>query len=174
MSSGKRALVASLVLSAATLVGIATHESYVGEAMIPVPGDRPTIGFGETRGVKMGDKTTPVRALVRLSDSAEEHAAGVRNCLGDAFLYPYEFNAYVSLAYNIGVAGFCASSIPAKVKAQQYDAACKTILEFSCGPATEKTKALPGQPCYSRKKPMRQLRGLLNRRQEEYQLCRGS
>lgn len=174
MSNGKRVLVASLVVSAATLVGIATHESYVGEAMIPVPGDVPTIGFGETKGVKLGDKTTPVRALVQLLESTETHAVGVRKCLDGAFLYPYEFDAYVSLAYNIGVGGFCNSSIPAKIKAQQYDAACETILQFSCGPATQATRAKPGQPCYSAKKPMRQLKGLLNRRQEEYKICRGS
>lgn len=171
MSNGKRMLVASLVVSAATLVGIAAHEGYVGEAMIPVPGDVPTIGFGETKGVKMGDKTTPVRALVQLLESTEAHAAGVRKCLDGSFLYPNEFNSYVSLAYNIGVNGFCKSSIPAKVKAQQYEAACKTIMEFRCGPATDATKARPGQPCYSRTKKLKVLKGLENRRKEEYALC---
>lgn len=174
MTTKKRMLVASLVVSAATLVGIATHEGYKGEAYIPVKGDVATIGFGETKDVKLGDKTTPVRALITLLNSTETHAAGVRKCLDGTFLYPNEFNAYVSLAYNIGVRGFCKSSIPAKVKAQQYEAACKTIMDFRCGPATDKTKAKPGQPCYSKKKKLRVMEGLENRRKEEYALCMAS
>lgn len=150
-----RVLVASLALSASTLVGIAVHEGYVSDAMIPVPGDVPTIGFGETSGVKMGDTTTPVRALVRLLDSAETHADGVKKCLGEgAQLYPYEFNAYVSLTYNIGVGAFCRSSIPAKVKAEQYDEACKTILLYNRAGG-------------------KVLRGLTVRREAEYRQCTG-
>ncbi len=166
-----RVAVASLVVAASTLVGIAVHEGYVGDAMIPVPGDVPTLGFGETKGVKMGDKTTPVRALVQLLESTEAHAQGVRQCLDGAFLYPNEFDAYVSLAYNVGVSRFCNSSIPTKIKTQQYAAACDTILEFSCGPATQVTRAKPGQPCFSKKKPLRQLPGLLKRRKEEHAIC---
>ena len=50
-----RIQLAALTLSAATLVGIAVHEGYRDTAYIPVPGDVPTIGFGTTGGVKMGD-----------------------------------------------------------------------------------------------------------------------
>lgn len=167
----KRTLVASIAISAAALVAIATHEGYKDEAYIPVKGDVPTIGFGETKGVKLGDKTTPVRALVQLLESTEAHAQGVRQCLDGAFLYPNEFNAYVSLAYNVGVSRFCNSTIPTKIKAQQYAAACDTILEFSCGPATSINKAKPGQPCFSKKKPLRQMPGLLKRRKEEHAIC---
>ena len=174
MNNKIRVAVGSIFLAASTLVGIAVHESYVGEAMIPVPGDVPTLGFGETKGVKMGDKTTPVRALVQLLESTEGYADGVRKCLDGSFLHPYEFNAYVSLAYNIGTSRFCNSSIPTKVKAQQYKEACDTIMEFTCGPATQATRAKPGQPCYHKTRPLRQLRGLVNRRKEEHALCLGS
>jgi lysozyme len=169
----KRTQIAALVVSAAALVSIAVHEDYVGEAMIPVPGDVPTIGFGETAGVKMGDKTTPVRALVQLLDSAEVHADGVRKCMDGAELYPHEFNAYVSLAYNIGVPRLCGSSIPKKVKAQQYEAACDTIKDFVCGPATQKTRALPGQKCFHPLRPLKVLKGLQKRREQEYAMCMG-
>jgi len=33
--------------------------------VIPVKGDVPTIGFGTTTGVKLGDTTTPPKALAR-------------------------------------------------------------------------------------------------------------
>lgn len=61
-----RSAMAVLVLAASTLVGIAVHEGYKDEAYIPVPGDVPTIGYGTTAGVRMGDRTTPVRSLARL------------------------------------------------------------------------------------------------------------
>ena len=66
-----RSAIAVMVLAASTLVGIAVHEDYKEEAYIPVPGDVPTIGFGTTTGVRMGDKTTPTRSLVRLLDEVE-------------------------------------------------------------------------------------------------------
>ena len=54
-----RRTVAALTLSAAALVGIVLHEGYTDRAVIPVKGDVPTIGFGTTSGVKIGDTTTP-------------------------------------------------------------------------------------------------------------------
>lgn len=151
-----RAPIAALTLSAATLVGIAVHEGYVGEAYPdPAHGWKvPTIGFGETAGVKQGDKTTPTRALVRLLQSANTHADGVKRCLGDVELHQHEFDAYVSLAYNIGVGGFCRSSIPAKVKARQYQAACETIKLYNRAGG----QVLPG---------------LVKRREAEYRQCIG-
>lgn len=60
-----RRTVAGLTLSAAALVGIVLQEGYTDRAVIPVKGDVPTIGFGTTTGVKLGDTTTPPKALAR-------------------------------------------------------------------------------------------------------------
>ena len=59
----QRRTAAALTLSAAALVGIVLHEGYTDRAVIPVKGDVPTIGFGTTSGVKIGDTTTPTKAL---------------------------------------------------------------------------------------------------------------
>lgn len=150
----KRMLIAALPITAATLIGIASYEGYTDNAIQPIPGDSWTYGFGETDNVKPGDKTTPVRALVRLLDSTEKHADGIRKCMDGASLYPYEFSAYLSLSYNIGVGAFCKGSIPTKVKAQQYQQACETILLY--------TKA-----------GGKVIQGLVNRRQQEYRTCIG-
>lgn len=169
----KRSPIAALVVSAALLVGIATQEGYVDVAAPPVPGDVPTNGFGSTGpDIKLGDKTNPVRALVRLAADTDKKAQAVKRC-APVPMYPYEFDAYVSLTYNIGEGLFCGSSIPPKLKAGDYAAACNTILEFVCGPATEATRAKPGERCYSTKKPLRVLRGLESRRQTEYRQCIG-
>jgi lysozyme len=157
-----RSAVALLVLAASTLVGIAVHEGYKDEAYVPVRGDVPTIGFGTTAGVRMGDKTTPVRSLVRLLDEIEnEYAAGVKRCV-KVPLYQHEYEAYVSLAYNVGVPTFCRKALPGKppnlidlINAGEYAKACERIEAFKYG---------PGKKILS---------GLVRRRAEERALCEG-
>lgn len=174
-----RTTIAALVVSAAGFVGVMTSEGWAPEAMIPVPGDVPTMGFGSTTKedgspVQLGESITPVRA-VRLS--LAQVAAGearLRQCFGPTVkLYQHEWDAYNQLAINTGSGAVCNSSIPAKLQAEQYEAACRTIAQFVCGPATAKTRAKPGERCYSAKKPLRVLRGLENRRNEEMTLCLG-
>ncbi len=60
-----RLSVAALALSAIGFAGIVAHEGYSDKAIIPVPGDKPTIGFGTTEGVKAGDTITPPKAVIR-------------------------------------------------------------------------------------------------------------
>lgn len=62
-----RIAVAALKLSAAGFVGILNREGYEPAAYPdPVHGTKlPTIGFGSTEGVKMGDTITPVAAVNR-------------------------------------------------------------------------------------------------------------
>lgn len=146
-----RTPIAALVLSASALVGIAVHEGYSPTAYTPVKGDVPTIGFGTTDGVKLGDKTTPERALVRLLNDSNKFQQAVKRC-APVPMYQYEFDAYVSLTYNIGEGNFCKSTIVKKLKAGDYVGACEEILKW------DKFK---GQS----------LSGLTNRRTTEYNQC---
>lgn len=152
--SKTRIAIGSLVVSGALLVGLAVSEDYRGEAYIPVPGDSPTLGFGETKGVKLGDRTTPVRALIQLQASAERHAQAVREC-APVPMYQHEFDAFVSLAYNIGGSAFCGSTLARKLNAGDYAGACREILRWD----KFKGRALPG---------------LTKRRQHEYRQCIGA
>jgi len=149
-----RMSIKGLKLAAVTLVSIAALEGYVRDAMIPVPGDVPTIGFGSTKGVRMGDTTTPVRALVRLVEEIDTvYVAGVKECV-TVPLYQHEFSAFVSLTYNIGVKAFCGSTVVKRVNAQDYQGACDAILLWN-------------------KAGGKVLRGLENRRKEEKRICEG-
>jgi lysozyme len=156
-----RQAVKGILLAASTLVGIALHEGYVGTAMIPVPGDVPTIGFGSTTGVKMGDKTTPERSLMRLLKEVDTvYAQGVRNCV-KVPLHQHEFAAYVSLTYNVGVARFCNAAKPGKppniidlINSERYAEACARIDAFKKS----------GGVVYP---------GLVKRRAEERAICEG-
>ena len=147
-----RLAVGALAVSAAALVGIATHEGYRSEAYKDTVGV-PTIGFGETAGVKMGDKTTPERALVQLLESTEKHADAIRQCI-HVPLYQHEFDAYVSLAYNIGAGNFCRSTLVKKLNAKDYAGACDEIKRWN----KVGGKVLPG---------------LVIRREAEYRMCKG-
>lgn len=158
--------VATLVVAASTLTGIALHEGYRSDAYIPVKGDRPTIGFGTTAGVKMGDRTTPERALVQLMREVEGvYADGLKKCI-TAPLYPHEFSALVSLAYNVGVSTVCRKAAPGKppnlidlINSQRYGEACERITAFVYGPDGKGGKKI--------------LPGLVKRRSAERAMCEG-
>ena len=145
---------ALLALSASALVGIAVHEGYRGEAYRPLAEDVPTIGFGTTEGVEMGDRITPERALVRLLQDANKFERAVRRC-APVPMYQHEFDAYVSLTYNIGEGAFCRSTLVKLLNQQKYEEACQQILRW------DKFKG-------------RSLPGLTKRRQEEFKQCLGS
>lgn len=167
----KRTQVAALAVSASALVSIANWEWFVGEAMIPVPGDVPTIGFGHTGPeVHISQKITVPRALVLLNEDANKAAKSVQRC-APVPMYQHEFDAFSHLTLNIGGGRFCASSIPVKLIRGDYAAACETILEFTCGPATNTTRAKKGEKCYRADRPLRVIPGLENRRKAEYQMC---
>ena len=153
-----RVAAASLVLAASTLVGIALHEGYTDDAVIPVPGDVPTYGHGTTRKadgtpVKMGEKTTPTRALVDLLRDATKFEQAVKRC-APVPMHPWEFQAYVSFTYNVGESAFCKSTLVKKLNTYDYEGACKELLKW------DKVKGVT-------------VRGLTNRRQAEYKTCMG-
>ena len=149
-----RTKIAALVLSAFALVGIASHEGYTDKAVIPIPGDVPTIGFGSTEGVKMGDKTNPVAALQRTMRDIGTKESAVKKCV-KVPLYQHEYDAYISLAYNIGTGNFCSSTLVKKLNQQDYAGACKEILRWDRAQG-------------------RVVKGLTVRRQAEYKLCIGT
>lgn len=148
-----RVLVASLSFSAAAFGGLVAYESYTSEAVIPVPGDVPTLGFGTTEGVKRGDTITPPKAVARALQDVAKFEGAVKQCV-HVPLHQFEYDAYISLSYNIGAANFCGSTLVKKLNAGDYAGACKEILRW------DKFK---GQP----------LRGLTIRRQGEYRRCIG-
>ena len=122
-----RTSVLALALSAAGFVGITSREGYTSNTIIPTVGDVPTNGFGTTKGVKMGDVTDPVKALQRAYSDVQEYEGAVKSCV-KVPLYQVEYDVYVDLAYNIGSAGFCGSTIVKRLNAEDYAGACEAVL----------------------------------------------
>ena len=149
-----RVSIATLALSASALVGIAVHEGYREAAYRPVPGDVPTIGFGTTAGVQMGDRIEPVQALVRKLADVQQFEGALKRCVRVP-LHQHEYDAFLSLAYNIGSGAFCSSTLVRKLNAGDYAGACAEILRWD---------RFRGEP----------LRGLTLRRQAEHRQCLGT
>lgn len=149
-----RTLVASLTLSASALVGLAVHEGYREEAYIPVKGDRPTLGFGDAQGIKPGDRTDPVRALIRLNYQADVFQQQMRQCIGDVPMYQHEWDSIISWSFNVGARAACDSTLVRKLQAFDYAGACNELLRWN-------------------KFQGRELAGLTKRRQDEYRQCMG-
>lgn len=129
-----RIAIAALTLSAAGLLGIVGREGYTDVAVQPVPGDAWTNGFGSTindagKPLQPGEKTDPVRALQRAGRDVSTKESTLKRCI-TADLFQHEYDAFVDLGYNVGPAAVCRSSIPAKLAAGDYEAACRTILDF--------------------------------------------
>jgi lysozyme len=149
----ERKHIATISLSATALVALLLHEGYRDNAYIPVAGDVPTIGFGSTTGVKLGDRTSPEKALQFAMRDVQGFEGAIKSCV-TVPLHQYEYDAYTSLAYNIGSNAFCRSTLVRKLNTQDYVGACNQILRWD---------QFKGKP----------LAGLTKRRQEEYKKCLG-
>lgn len=76
-----------------------------------------TNGWGETDGVRPGDRWTQDYADERFRASLEEWTDGVRAALAGAYANEHQFAAMLCLAYNIGIPGFRTSTVLRRHKA---------------------------------------------------------
>jgi lysozyme len=150
---GARSALAALALSATALVGLVSHEGYKATAYIPVPGDVPTLGYGTTTGVKLGDRTDPITALQAALLDVNRFEGALKQCV-NAPLYQHEYDAFISLSYNIGSGAFCKSTLVKKLNAGDYAGACAEISNW----------------VYFKGK---KLNGLVARRAKERAMCEG-
>ena len=75
------------------------------------PSGVPTIGYGHTAGVTMASKPiTEEQALVLLTADLQRYEAAVEAAV-TLLLTQYEFDALVSLVFNIGVSAFRTSTL---------------------------------------------------------------
>lgn len=153
MSIRQRVLVGALALSASGLVGLTAYEGYTDKAVIPIPGDVPTIGFGTTEGVKMGDKITPPVALARTLRDVQKFEGAIKRCV-KVPLHQYEYDAFLQISYNIGSGAFCGSTLVRKLNAGDYAGACAEISRWNRAGG-------------------RVVNGLTIRREKERALCEG-
>jgi lysozyme len=117
----------------------------------------PTVCYGETRGVEMGDSYTKAQCDAMLVAALAEFEAGVSNCIDPWRDLPVNTQiALVSWAYNVGIGAACGSTAVKRFNRGDYVAACDAITWFRKGTIGGVKVVIPG---------------LVNRRSAEYNLC---
>lgn len=113
----------------------------------------PTVCFGETRGVKMGDRYSVDECKAMLGDGLAEFEQGMRKCLKAPDQIPAKsYVSFLSLSYNIGTGAFCGSTVARRANAGDVRGACNAI------------------PMWN-KAGGRVVQGLVNRRKDEHRIC---
>lgn len=152
MARSRLKTAAAMMAAAVALVG-----SWEGLRTVAYP-DRlangiPTVCFGETRGVKLGDSYTVEQCQVMLGQGLIDFEAGMRRCLARPDAIPDKpYVAFLSLSYNIGTGAFCRSTVARRANAGDIRGACNAI------------------PMWTRAGG-RVVQGLVNRRADEQRLC---
>ncbi len=153
MSRLKKATVGLTVAGTLAVSVVSGFEGVSLKAYVPVKGDVPTVCFGHTRGVKMGDTYTLAQCKAMLGDDLIKYETDMRAALRAPDSIPDKpYVAFLSLSYNIGPSAFKSSTVARKINSGDLRGACNAILMWD----KFKGRALPG---------------LTKRRQEERKLC---
>ncbi|TCR07280.1 lysozyme [Neorhizobium sp. JUb45] len=87
----------------------------------------PTICYGETKGVKLGQtKTVAQCEIMLITRVTDDYYQPLTKCIAGFTKMPVSVQAsMISGAYNFGVGGMCGSSAARLARAGQYQAACE-------------------------------------------------
>ena len=114
----------------------------------------PTACWGHTgTGVVVGRRYSAAECRRFLDNDLRRHADGIARCIR-VDVPPQSLAAFVSFSFNVGVDGFCRSSIARDLNRGDLRRACAGLSAW----------VLAGRP-------PRRLRGLVNRRAAERRLC---
>jgi len=148
--------IAAFIISVGLVTGVSNYEGFRDKAYVPVPGDLVTIGGGFTKRedgtpVQMGDTITRRESDIRLKKELYSYRLKISKCI-KVEVTDGQADAFTSLAFNIGTGAFCNSTLVKKLNLYDYQGACQEILRWD---------KFQGKP----------LKGLTNRRKEEYKQC---
>lgn len=165
MTAKSRISIAALALSAAGFIGLVQHEGYTSKAVVPIPGDRPTVGFGSTfkedgSPVTMDDTVTPQRALRMSLAHIAKDELNLKRCVS-APMSQTEYDILVDFAYWRGSAGACRSEVVKAINRGDYVASCEAYLNLD-------SRRAAGKDC---KDPLNRCRGVWLRAQDRHKRC---
>lgn len=89
-----------------------------------------TVCYGETNGVKPGDRHTVAECKAMLLVSLEKYADGIEACV-KVPLPDSRFVALTSFAYNVGVKAACRSSVVGNINEGKTKAGCDALLKWN-------------------------------------------
>lgn len=103
----------------------------------------PTIGFGHTRGVKIGQKISEKQALIYLKEDLCNAEKAINKLLLN--INQNQFDALVSFVFNVGEAKFLESTLLRKIKNDPLDRSVRNeFIRWKNGRVGGELKPLPG------------------------------
>nr|WP_314369148.1 glycoside hydrolase family protein [uncultured Acinetobacter sp.] len=145
----------------------AVKEGYTSKPVIPVKGDRPTIGNGTTfypngQAVKMTDPAiTRKQAYEYLKFTMNKNARVFNKTLLNIPISQAEYDLYLDFNYQYGIGAWSSSSMLKNLKAGKYRSACKALLEYKY--VAKRDCSIRSNGCY----------GVWTRLNERYEKCMG-
>lgn len=107
------------------------------------PAGVPTIGYGSTRGVRLGDRISEAQAEALLRRDLLRFERAV-NDLVKVPLTQGQFDALVSFAYNVGEGSLASSTLLKRLNAGRYAEAADQFLRWNKARVNGRLTALPG------------------------------
>lgn len=151
MRAGGRLAIGGAVLAAA--IAFVGNWEGLSLAAYHDTGQVPTICYGSTRGVKIGQSATVAECDAMFTRDLMLHEVGMRACMKQPDALPDDtYVAILSFTYNVGVGAACRSTLMRHVNRGDLRAACDQLPRWN-------------------KDNGRVIRGLTNRRASERALC---
>jgi lysozyme len=92
----------------------------------------PTICYGETLGVKLGQTKTVAECRAMFSTRLVEFERGMVSCIKEPDRIPDKtYISLISFTYNVGVSGFCHSTLVKKINAGDLVGACNELPKWN-------------------------------------------
>jgi lysozyme len=115
-----------------------------------------TVCYGETRGVRPGDRYTPEQCRAMLMAALADYQREINRCIPSLPQQPEGVQiALISWTYNVGPGAACSSTLARLANAGDWRGACDQLLRWNRAGG-------------------REVRGLTNRRAAEHRLCVGA
>jgi lysozyme len=143
------------IITAAVLLAVPLVASFEGLWTTAKP-DRlayglPTVCYGETEGVKVGDTYTPAECADMLAQKLPRYAEEISKCIRIPISDKMRAS-FISFSYNVGTAGFCRSTTVRLLNNGDKRGACNALMSWNRAGG-------------------RIVQGLTNRRNAERKLC---
>jgi len=117
--------VATASVLAAIVAFVAPWEGVRTKAYLDIAGV-PTICYGHTKDVRMGDTATLAQCDAWLAEEVEEFNRAIRKCITREMTVGQEIG-FTDISYNVGIGAFCGSTALKRFNAGDDEGGCEAL-----------------------------------------------
>ncbi len=168
MKNNPKLWAVGLAASAAFFTSLINYEGFTSSPVIPVKGDKPTIGIGSTKyengtPVKMTDKPISKERAVQIAKAhISKDEAFFRKSLSSVKLSQVEYDLYLDFMYQFGQSAWSGSSMRRLILQGKPRQACDALLKWKY--VAKRDCSIRSNGCY----------GVWVRQIDRYQKCVGA